>query len=307
MRFQRKNSIPGLDAFRGLLAIWVFWFHSWANDHNIFKEDSVFSRISQRGYMGVDGFFSLSGFIIMHVYQKDFIETKGFFKKYSKFLYFRIARIWPLHCVMSLFWINGIFMNRCRLGDYFTEITLTTPFFYPSNQLGVCNLVCWSILNEFYAYLAFPLLITIFKFFNKNNTIFINIIIIFCFYLILISAKSMCHSFSWHLALHFVNDTLFEFFTGMALYKIYEKSKKNHFFYDVAVIVLIGYVILCSAIKLDIRFYEGILLVFPLVLAGMDGWMKMICESEIGKFLGDISFSFYLSHLFWIQVFQKNV
>ena len=313
MHIVRKNAITGLDAFRGILAIWVLWFHSRANDNGIFPQDNFTSRIVQKGFLGVVGFFSLSGFIIMHVYQKDFSERAGFFKKYCKFIYFRVARILPLHCVMSILWVKDLWwpegssMNKCSLKDYFSEITMTSPFYYPNEYLGICNLVCWSILREFYAYFLFPILVPIFTFINRRNWICLNIGFIVGFHYLIEMGKNVCNQNAWNVAAHFINDTLFKFFMGMALYKIYEKYKKNHFLNDIVVILMISYVLYAINEKFEVKNYEPVLLLFPLPLAGMNWWVKSLFESKLGKFLGDISFSLYLSHFFWIKYFAEKV
>ena len=54
--------------------------------------------------VAVDGFFSLSGFIMTHIYEEKFweymknfkSEKKKFFIFYLKFLIYRIGRLYPL-------------------------------------------------------------------------------------------------------------------------------------------------------------------------------------------------------------------
>ena len=79
-----------LDALRGIAALaivvyhlddrlgWPFWFDNF--------------------YLGVDLFFVLSGFIIYAVYG-DAIESGS---AYARFLWLRIARIYPLHLATLL-------------------------------------------------------------------------------------------------------------------------------------------------------------------------------------------------------------
>ena len=75
-----------LTSIRGLAAIWVVFFH-----YNRTFE------LSQMGYLGVDLFFILSGFIISYVYMDKFSSSELVSKNIKRFLALRLARIYPLH------------------------------------------------------------------------------------------------------------------------------------------------------------------------------------------------------------------
>lgn len=320
MRYQRKNEIHCLDGFRGLLATWVFWFHFGFFDERIYK-DHALKLFMSGGILGVDGFFALSGFILMHVYQNYFENFEGFktfFKNFFKFLYFRISRIWPLHVLMSLLWVREIktkFTNSewgCNYDDFFIEITMTTPIFRKKETefVGICNSPSWSIVNEFYAYLCFPFLVLLIVKCNKTNSLFKNIIMIFVSFWSIVLFKNIIYYVKNHewinvlLVRNYIDKTIFEFLTGMILYRIYDKYQKKHWINDVIVLALmIVTYYLTSTYFIDEHAtkYMYIILVFPLFLAKMNSFMFKILNSDIFKFLGDISFSFYLSQLFWLE------
>src|SRR5258705_5569923 len=80
----RQRDIPALTGLRGVAAFWVVLFHmEWGSS----------IPIIEKGYLGVDVFFILSGFVLMHVYAG--FETTDF--DYVRFIKARIARIYPLH------------------------------------------------------------------------------------------------------------------------------------------------------------------------------------------------------------------
>ena len=56
-----------------------------------------------KGYLGVELFFTLSGFILCHVYLQGFGEG-GF--KYADFLWARLARIYPVHVATLRAWAS---------------------------------------------------------------------------------------------------------------------------------------------------------------------------------------------------------
>lgn len=61
-----------------------------------------------KGYLGVETFFILSGFILSHVY----LEAAGQKRfRYGGFLWARIARVYPLHLV-TLFGMIGLGWRR---------------------------------------------------------------------------------------------------------------------------------------------------------------------------------------------------
>lgn len=322
MRFQRQNNVPNLDAFRGLLSLWVFFDHVNYFDPTLFDSFPKLNSFFKGGQMGVDGFFALSGFIMTHVYQKSFDESfqsfkiEKFLKDYFKFLYYRIARIWPLHAAMSALWIKPyMFRNRCTFSEYIQEISFTTPLINPKTWVGDCNVPSWSIINEFYAYLAFPFLYFALTKVNKNNSTSKNLLMIVAFLLILVVWKALFHFFRtgewvWLFLTYFkINLTIFEFFAGMAFYRIYLKYPTKHWINDCMFLFLTAcIVVLCINFKFTdyYAYYSYLILVFPFLLSKMNSFMAVIFGADVFKFLGDISFSFYLSQVFWINTFSDK-
>lgn len=327
MKFQRKNEILGLDGFRGLLSFWIFWFHVNLQDHTIFSSKILVSII-KGGPIAVDGFFALSGFILTHVYHKIFEDCfsknlsktaiGSFFTTFIKFLYFRIARIWPLHVILSFLWIKPFFFDwRCNWWEYFSEITFATPLIMPEKWVGVCNAASWSIINEFYAYMLFPILYFILYKFNIKNSTIINILMIGVIFGFLLIAQWIWYYFSHDCSWKFfllkyfkINMTVFEFFAGMALYRIYKIHNEKHVAFDFIGLffgILIIFLCICFNYMDYYQIYSYTILIFPFLLVKMDGFLFNIFNSKLFRFLGDISFSFYLSHSFWLNYFAAKV
>ena len=90
-----------LDGLRGVAALMVIWYH-------IF-EGFATSPMDQRfnhGYLAVDFFFILSGFVIGYAYDDRWktMKTKDFFKR-------RLIRLHPM-VVLELFWVALRFAYR---------------------------------------------------------------------------------------------------------------------------------------------------------------------------------------------------
>jgi peptidoglycan/LPS O-acetylase OafA/YrhL len=109
-----------------------------------------------RGYLGVDLFFLLSGFVLMHAYGR--METSG--RAYAEFLKARLARIYPVHLVLLIVLLP--LFGRLPLfsgwGLAASLLLLQSPWH------SLCwNFPSWSISAEWHAYLAFPVLAKVYR------------------------------------------------------------------------------------------------------------------------------------------------
>ena len=101
-----------LDALRGLCALLVVFFHLPVSSH--LHPLALF----RHGYLFVDFFFVLSGFVIAHAYG----GRLGSVKDLGPFLIKRLGRVWPLHAVMLAAFVG---LELCRLWFHFDA---ATPF-----------------------------------------------------------------------------------------------------------------------------------------------------------------------------------
>src|SRR5271156_6454871 len=90
----QRSFLPPLTGVRGLAALWVLFFHL-----DAFVPIGEVPVISM-GYVGVDVFFVLSGFILGHVHLDDFVDLSiGGIKR---FLALRLSRVYPVHFTMLI-------------------------------------------------------------------------------------------------------------------------------------------------------------------------------------------------------------
>jgi peptidoglycan/LPS O-acetylase OafA/YrhL len=149
------GQLKPLTSLRFFAAVWVVLYHYWPN-LGLERPEIV-----SKGYLGVELFFVLSGFILSHVYLSAAGEG-GF--RYREFLWARIARIYPLH----LFTLAGIGLMGAAalaLGRHVDPNSISLAAL-PSNLLLVqawgfspvagWNHPSWSISAEWFAYLSFP-------------------------------------------------------------------------------------------------------------------------------------------------------
>lgn len=157
-----RADLPALTGIRGLAAWFVVLYHIrlGAAPHLPDWADFVLSK----GYLAVDLFFMLSGFVLWLNYS-DRLRRDGL-KAVPKYLGRRVARVWPLH----------LFMLAAMV--IFASVVAVTgelnPVHYPWAELPLHVLLVhnwgftsgltwndpsWSISGEAAAYLLLPLLV----------------------------------------------------------------------------------------------------------------------------------------------------
>ncbi|MFY9600755.1 MAG: acyltransferase family protein, partial [Pseudolabrys sp.] len=106
--------MPQFSGLRGIAALLVLFYHVRTPQH-LELNFGVCDVFSKFGYLGVDVFFVLSGFILSHVYRDGF-NLAGL-RSYGVA---RFARIYPLHLV-TLFMMLGAYAIALRVGVQPTE------------------------------------------------------------------------------------------------------------------------------------------------------------------------------------------
>ena len=144
-----------LTALRFFAALWVVVYDYWPN------LGLAAPAIVAKGYLGVELFFTLSGFILCHVYL-DQVETGGF--RYGGFLWARLARIYPMH--LASLGLIGLMGLAALAAGRPVDANATSLSALPANLLLVngwglapvsgWNHASWSVSAEWFAYLAFP-------------------------------------------------------------------------------------------------------------------------------------------------------
>ncbi|MFD3263825.1 acyltransferase family protein [Phenylobacterium ferrooxidans] len=149
------QNLKALTSLRFIAAMWVVSFDYW---HDL---TAVTPRLVSKGYLGVELFFVLSGFILSHVYLQGFGERKF---RYADFLWARLARVYPVH-LATLLGMGALIAGATLLGveaggkvlvwsSLPAQFTLTQA--WGLGLQGGWNHPSWSISAEWFAYLTFP-------------------------------------------------------------------------------------------------------------------------------------------------------
>jgi peptidoglycan/LPS O-acetylase OafA/YrhL len=155
------GDLAGLTALRFMAALWVVLYHY--RDQLSFNLDH-YTALFSKGYLAVDFFFVLSGFIMAHVYGAA-VEAGRF--SHRAYLWKRFARLYPLHLATLLavigLWAAFRLAGLSPASDEKYDFMLLPAHVLAVHAWGVTphnawNIPSWSISAEFGAYLLFPLL-----------------------------------------------------------------------------------------------------------------------------------------------------
>jgi peptidoglycan/LPS O-acetylase OafA/YrhL len=154
--------LPPLTGIRALAALLVLGLHT---SQNVPSDVPTVLPFLARGYLGVDFFFVLSGFIITHVYFTGLAQPSR--NAVQVFLWHRFIRLYPVHVtvlaalvvLIAIVQAKHIPLNNpqdWRFADLPWQLTLLHAWGVTARPGW--NAPSWSISAEWFAYLWFPLL-----------------------------------------------------------------------------------------------------------------------------------------------------
>jgi len=302
-----KEKIIFLESLRGLAAMIVVLFH--------FKIGSVLNNsFTENGYLMVDFFFILSGFVIALNYSKRIYN----FLTLKNYMYKRFLRLYPLHLFTLLLWllieiikyffyINGwldssednLPFTQNNVSSFAMHIFLIQNIF--TDQL-TWNGPSWSISVEFYTYLLFGLAIIFlgFIFQQISNIKYLILCAFFIFFAVaffyLASEKmflrciygfflgSAMFFVSKYRNIYFCSNLLTYFLTLCSVFSMIYVSK-----YQLAITII--YVLNIYSLLMVAKFSE--------VKANKNILLKFLSLKPL-VFLGSISYGIYMTHSVFI-------
>ena len=325
-----------LDGLRGVAAVLVVAYHLFETYYH-----GGTSQPINHGYLAVDFFFVLSGFVIGYAYDDrwDRMSTWGFVKR-------RLIRLHPMVIFGSLFGVALFYFGDCSsfplIGDTpwyktalimlwaFTMIPIPTSMDIRGwGETNPLNGPAWSLQWE---YLANFLYAVLFRHFSRKAlgacvVLFGIMTLVLCLnidifgFLAARSSASYTVIGGWCLSPDQLQigltRLLYPFFCGLLLSRTGKLIKvKGGFWWCSAMIV----VLLCMPwmglgpegnARWTNGLYEAacILVFFPLIVSiGAGSSVKGSTSESINKFLGDISFPLYITHypLIYMQMAWAN-
>jgi peptidoglycan/LPS O-acetylase OafA/YrhL len=284
-----------LDALRGVAALIVVLFHSGIH---------LGTWVPRFGYLAVDLFFILSGFVIAHAYDRRLGSQLGPFE----FLRIRAVRLYPLY-FMGLVLGASVAVINVELSDVTLKnvgINFAINLFgFPSpeierfqlegyRQLFPLNVPFWSLFLEFWvANLIFALLRRV-----PDWRVLLSIIVASAVGL-LVSEKifyTMDLGASWNYVAEGLPRVCFSFFGGVAISRLSRLIAPRSRPPAWLLVVVLPIILSCPLDGRMAHFYElaCVLFIFPLLI--YFGAAAIALKPKVGEVLGDASYAIYTIH-----------
>src|SRR5688572_7958162 len=172
MEGERAGFVPALDGVRGFAILLVLVLHFSAYGHELPRSglliDQLYYRVAAAGWIGVDLFFVLSGFLITGI----LYDAKGSPHYFRNFYIRRTLRIFPLYygalilflVIFPLLWPNhgGLRSMQNDGWWYWTYLSNVKIAMDGWPQFGAIGHF-WSLAVEEQFYLLWPLLVLAFR------------------------------------------------------------------------------------------------------------------------------------------------
>ena len=291
-----RNEIDGL---RSLSVIFVILYH-------------LYPDIFNGGFLGVDIFFVISGYVITQSLYNS--NSQNFFEFIKNFYTRRILRIYPLLIIVSLstLLITLIFFSYSDFNFLFysfvTSIIGLSNLYYIKtgkdyflDEIDNPFLHTWSLGVEEQFYLIYPILLFILlKNFSSSN---IKLFITFILLIFLSKSLSIIIGENQILAFYFPFARFWELLIGCLLFFIFKdyKLKLLSFQYQnflILISLFIVFILLFFAKELNLVLVM-ILAIFSssiLILLSSTSFINKILNNYYLVYVGKISFGLYLWH-----------
>lgn len=309
-----------LDGMRGVAAIMVVWFH-------IFEAYAT-SHLDQRinhGYLAVDFFFILSGFVIGYAYDNrwETMNAKDFIKR-------RIIRLHPMVVMGAVIGAIMFYFQGCPVWDV-SKVTILALFIatfinallIPATpgtevrglgEMYPLNGPSWSLFFEYIGNILYALFI------RKFSTKILALLVFatgcgLAAFAILGPYGDICAGFSLT-GIEFTGGflrLLYSFSAGLLLFRIFKPIKVKGAFWicSLSIVALLAVPRIGGAGYLWMNgVYDTVCFIvfFPLlVYLGASGKSTDKYTTRICKFLGEISYPLYMVHYPFIYLYYAWV
>ena len=312
-----------LDGLRGVAALLVVWYHVF--EGYAFAGGTLIESINH-GYLAVDFFFILSGFVIGYAYDDRWgrsLTMKNFFKR-------RLIRLHPMVIMGAVLGVvtfciqGGVQWDGTHVATSMIMLALLCAMFfipaYPgagyevrgNGEMFPLNGPSWSLFFEYIGNLLYALFI------HRLSTRMLTAFVVLlgaglaCFAIFDVSGYGNM-GVGWTLdAVNFLGGLLrmlFPFSLGMLLSRNFRPVKVRGAFWICTAVLLALFVVPYLEGTEPICWnglYEAfcIIVVFPLlIILGASGNTTDKVSSGICKFLGDISYPLYITHYPFMYLF----
>lgn len=286
-----------LDALRGICALLVVLVH--------FRSNGYIAQLPvlRNGWLFVDYFFVLSGFVIAHSYGARLTSGEVSIRR---FMGLRMGRIYPLHIFVLLAFL-ALEMVLVLGGDFVARYVSREPFtgargleslaqaIFLVQTFGVAkawawNAPAWSIASEMWTYFLFAFVFVI----AKRHVPLVSVVLA-------LVAGAAVMSYAPNLDVTFDGGVLrciFGFGLGVATYHAFRRfGTVGGSASELAVLALtVVFASLADGMATFLAPFVFALMIF--VLASQRGVVSRVLGAKPFQFLGLTSYSIYMIHVF---------
>jgi len=312
-----NNRNLALDLIRGIAALLVMMGHLRAsmfisnlelkNSEQLSFAGKIFYFLTSQGHNSVIIFFVLSGFLV----GGSIINNKSIFN-FKTYVIKRLSRLWiPLFPVLILtFFVDRLisninadvlkgghhlFLNSGPLFDYSASLKtlLSNTFFFQGvfSPVYGSNGPLWSLANEFWYYILFPLILLSVGFLQKNIKIKITSILAAILIIAFVAHNMIAGFFIWCL--------------GVLVFQINKKTERK----IKPFIVIISGLFFTISLTLKYVINSDLILLLNDIIVGISFSFFLICllkssiiikyslfSKKLIVFLSEISYTLYIIH-----------
>lgn len=310
---KKLNAINSLR-FIFMFLVFIHHFDSFDQYYQA-RPNDILLRLLFEGFIGVNFFFMLSGFVCSLGYKNRIINNEV---SLSNFMSRRIEKIYPLYLITTFI---GMFLYNIPLRFLIEKglpfILLLQSFIPVEGFAFNFNAVSWCLSDQMFFYVVFYKL-------SKKSMKIVSILTVAILAFILFYMKRVGVEIENPTWLYYVNPVFrsVEFLIGMLLYDVYTGMKDKVSKKIATILEIASIIVLCIWIYGVFRFnislfwrwsiYYIIPIAFLIFSFSFDkGIISNLISGKTLTFLGSISMEFYLLHKLVIfiilKLFQYNV
>lgn len=290
----KENRIVSFDGLRGIAVLSVVLFHCfYMLTSNDFRQHNVISIISKYGWLGVDLFFIISGFVISFTLYK--------YSSVKEFFIARFARLYPAYWASVIF---AAILSECINGNInLSQYVINLLMFQQLLHFPSVSGVYWTLSFEltFYALMAIVFYLGLFM---RHKIFIFWVVVTLAWQIINYLGLDHSHSIISKLGYLFVLQYSPLFMFGIYLHKVFLNglNKLNLLMLLFLSIMFIALFPESAAQGYNVdmcRFFMAIifLLCFYATCFPKDKYLS----SKFLVFFGKISYSWYLIHLMFSE------
>jgi peptidoglycan/LPS O-acetylase OafA/YrhL len=306
-----KTHYQILDGLRGVASVLVIAFHVLES----FTGGNRFIQIINHGYLAVDFFFVLSGFVVAYAYDDRWgkLTQWDFYKRRlvrlqpmvvmgsligAAFFYFQVSPAFPLIAATPVWKLLLITLIGCTLIP--VPISMDIRGW---QEMHPVNGPAWSLFFEYIANILYAVIVR--RFSKLILSIFVSLAgCMMIAYLLLGPQGDLIGGWSLNKEQLFIGFTrvLYPFFAGVLLSRVGKLIHVKNAFWWCSILIIVSLSIPRIGDESHVwmnGIYDAIvvIIVFPLIVSiGAGGTFHSVRSARISKFLGDISYPLYITH-----------